>query len=84
MTSDSDIDAFVRAHAGSAYHPCGTARMGTDDLAVVDPDARVRGIDGLRVVDASIIPSIPNGNINAPCMMIGERIAHKILDRAPA
>ena len=79
VTSNEDIDNFVRANAGSAYHPCGTARMGTDELAVVDPEARVHGIEGLRVVDASIIPSITNGNINAPCMMIGERVAHMIL-----
>ncbi len=83
VQSDSDIDAYVRAHAGSAYHPCGTAKMGTDELAVVDPEARVYGIDRLRVVDASIMPTITNGNINAPTMMIGERIAHIILGRTP-
>ncbi|MEM1237228.1 MAG: choline dehydrogenase [Pseudomonadota bacterium] len=84
VKSNADIDDFVRANAGSAYHPCGTARMGTDEGAVVDPEARVRGIEGLRVVDASIIPSITNGNINAPCMMIGERVAHMILGRGSA
>ncbi|MEM6480085.1 MAG: choline dehydrogenase, partial [Pseudomonadota bacterium] len=67
VKSNDEIDAVVRAHAGSAYHPCGTARMGLDDGAVVDPEGRVHGIEGLRVVDASIIPSITNGNINAPC-----------------
>ncbi|MEM9350898.1 MAG: GMC oxidoreductase, partial [Pseudomonadota bacterium] len=83
VQTDADIDAFVRANSGSAYHPCGTARMGSDDGAVVDTEARLNGIDGLRVVDASIIPSIPNGNINAPCMMIGEKIAHNILGKRP-
>lgn len=82
VQTNEDIDTFVRANAGSAYHPCGTARMGTDHSAVVDTECRLNGIDGLRVVDASVIPSIPNGNINAPCMMIGERIAHAILGRA--
>lgn len=78
-TSDADIDALVRANANSAYHPCGTCRMGTDELAVVDPSLRVRGIDALRVADASIMPAITNGNINAPCMMIGEKAASLIL-----
>lgn len=82
-TSNADLDAYVRTHAGSAYHPCGTAKMGQGEMAVVDAQARVHGIDGLRVVDASIIPTIPNGNINAPCMMIGEKIAHEMLGRVP-
>lgn len=74
----ADIDAYVRQYSNSAYHPCGTARMGTDELAVCDPQARVHGIEGLRVADASIMPRITNGNINAPCMMIGEKVAHMI------
>ena len=79
VTSDADIDAFVRANANSAYHVCGTCRMGTDELAVVTPDLRVHGIDGLRVADASIMPSITNGNTNAPSLMIGEKGASMIL-----
>ena len=75
VKSDRDIDAYIRANANSAYHPCGTCRIGTDDMAVVDPELRVRGIDGLRVADASVMPTITNGNINAPCLMIGERAA---------
>lgn len=74
-TSDAELDAFVRAHAESAYHPCGTCRMGDDDQAVVDHAGRVHGIDNLRVVDASIFPHITNGNLNAPTIMLAERIA---------
>lgn len=78
VRSDAAIDAYVRANANSAYHPCGSCKMGVDDLAVVDPKLRVYGIEGLRVADASIMPAITNGNINAPCMMIGERAADLI------
>ena len=79
VTSDADIDAFVRANANSAYHVCGTCKMGQDEMAVVDPQLRVRGIDGLRVIDASIMPAITNGNTNAPSLMIGEKGASMIL-----
>ncbi len=75
VRSDVELDAYVRANANSAYHPCGSCRIGNDNLAVVDPELRVHGIDGLRVADASVMPSITNGNINAPCFMIGERAA---------
>ena len=78
VTSDSAIDAYVRQHANSAYHPCGTCKMGTDPMAVVDPELRVHGVDRLRVVDASIMPTITNGNLNAPTMMIGEKGADLI------
>jgi len=79
-TSDDDLDAFVRANANSAYHVCGTCKMGRDEMAVVAPDLRVHGIDGLRVIDASIMPSITNGNTNAPSLMIGEKGASMILE----
>lgn len=79
VTSDDDLDAFVRANANSAYHVCGTCRMGQDEMSVVAPDLRVHGIDGLRVIDASIMPSITNGNTNAPSLMIGEKGASMIL-----
>ncbi|MGI9390114.1 MAG: choline dehydrogenase [Boseongicola sp.] len=82
VTSDADLDAYVRANANSAYHPCGTAKMGADELAVVDVEGRIHGVDGLRIADASIMPTITNGNINAPVMMIGEKIAAHILGRA--
>lgn len=85
VRSDADLDAFVRRHAASAYHPCGTARMGNDrdDRAVVDLDLRLRGIEGLRVVDASVIPAIPSANINACVFMIAEKAADMILGHPP-
>ena len=82
VLSDCDLDDYVRANANSAYHPCGTARMGQDSLAVTDAEGRVYGIEGLRVADASLFPKIPNGNINAPSMMVGERIADLMLGRS--
>ena len=82
--SDDAIDAFVRDHAESAYHPCGTARMGAKDdpLAVVDAEAGVIGVDRLHVADSSIFPQITNGNLNAPSIMVGEKVADHILGRA--
>ena len=81
--SDARIDAFVAAHVESAYHPCGTCRMGADDdpMAVVDAECRVMGVSRLRVVDSSIFPRITNGNLNAPSMMVGEKAADHILGR---
>lgn len=83
--SDAELDAFVRAHADSAYHPCGTCRMGSSDNpdAVVDAEGRVLGVAGLRVVDASIMPSIVSGNLNAPTIMLAEKCADHILGQAP-
>jgi choline dehydrogenase len=85
VTSDDAIDAFVRDHAETAYHPSGTCKMGRrdDPTAVVDPETRVIGIDGLHVVDSSIMPRITNGNLNAPTIMIGEKAADMILDKPP-
>ena len=76
--SDADIDAMIRKTAATGYHPCSTCKMGRDDLAVVDPECRVRGLTGLRVVDSSIFPSITSGNLNAPTIMAGEKAADLI------
>jgi len=81
VQSDDQIDDFVRNFVESAYHPSCSCKMGTDDLAVVDPQTRVHGIKGLRVVDSSIFPTIPNGNLNAPTIMVAERAADMILAR---
>ncbi|MDT8328359.1 MAG: choline dehydrogenase, partial [Roseovarius sp.] len=85
VTSEADIDDFIRAHAESAYHPCGTCRMGRadDKYAVVDPEGRVIGVERLRVADSSIFPRITNGNLNAPSIMVGEKIADHVLGRRP-
>ena len=79
VTTDEQILDYVRRKANTIYHPCGTCRMGADDDAVVDPALRVRGITGLRIADASIMPRITSGNINATCLMIGEKSADLIL-----
>ena len=85
VTDDEAIDAFIREKVESAYHPCGTCRMGAPDdpFAVVDPETRVIGVEGLRVVDSSIMPAITTGNLNAPTIMLAEKAADHILGRAP-
>jgi choline dehydrogenase len=85
VQSDEELDAAIREHAESAYHPCGTCRMGRrdDPGAVVDPEARVIGVEGLRLADSSIFPRITNGNTNAPSIMVGEKAADHILGRDP-
>ncbi len=84
LQSDEELDGFIREHAESAYHPCGTCRMGAadDPMAVVDPETRVIGVEGLRVADSSIFPRITNGNLNGPSIMVGEKAADHILGRA--
>jgi len=72
---DADVDSYIRGHATSLWHPAGTARMGRDATAVVDPHLRVRGVEGLRVADASVMPMVPSGNTVAPAFMVGWRAA---------
>jgi len=83
VRSDAEIDAFIRERVQTAYHPSCSCKMGRDDdpLAVVDSQTRVIGLTGLRVVDASIMPSVTTGNLNAPTIMIAEKAADHILDR---
>ncbi len=85
VQTDAQIDAFIRDHAESAYHPCGTARMGRrdDPAAVVDPECRVIGVQGLRLADSSVFPRVTNGNLNGPSIMVGEKAADHILGRQP-
>jgi choline dehydrogenase len=84
IETDDEIIAFLREKSWTVFHQCGTCRMGQDADAVVDPRLRVRGVEGLRVADASIFPTIPTGNTNAPAIMVGERAADLIRQDARA
>ena len=83
IESDDEIDAFIRSAVESAYHPCGTCKMGSDSMSVVDSDCRLIDFDGLRIADSSIIPSIVSGNLNAPTIMLAEKAADIISDQEP-
>ena len=85
VQSDDELNDFIRDHVESAYHPCGTARMGRadDPHAVVDPECRVIGVEGLRVADSSVFPRITNGNLNGPSILVGEKASDHILGRTP-
>ncbi len=85
VQSDEELNAFIKEHVESAYHPCGTCKMGAadDPMAVVDPECRVIGVEGLRVADSSIFPRITNGNLNGPSIMTGEKAADHILGKTP-
>jgi len=75
VRDDAEIERAIRARADTVYHPAGSCRMGSDAGAVLDPELRVRGVEGLRVADCSVMPSLIGGNTNAPAIMIGERAA---------
>ena len=81
LTTDAQLDAFVRERAETAFHPSCSCKMGYDDMAVVDPQLKVRGIEGLRVADASIMPTVPGANTNATAIMIGEKAADLLRGR---
>ena len=83
LRTDAELDAFVRSHAETAYHPSCSNQMGNDDMCVVDGQGRVHGIEGLRIVDASIMPQVTTGNLNAPTIMIAEKMADAIRGHEP-
>ena len=80
LNDDKDIEQAIREDADTVYHPVGTCKMGNDEMAVVDSSLKVHGIDGLRVVDASIMPTLIGGNTNAPTNMIGEKASDIIIN----
>lgn len=84
VTDSADLRAYIRAAASTVWHPCGTCRMGADDASVVDPQLRVRGLDNLRIVDASVFPRLVNGNPNAAIMMVAEKASDLISGVIPA
>jgi choline dehydrogenase len=83
VRSEDDISEFIRATASTVHHPVGTCRMGSDDAAVVDPRLQIRGLEALRVADASIFPSIMGGNTNAPTVMVAEKAADLLRNLSP-
>jgi choline dehydrogenase len=82
-TTDAALAASVRAEAQTLWHPCGTCSMGSDHASVVDATLRVHGVDGLRVIDVSVMPTITRGHTHAPAVMIGEKGADLLLSRTP-
>ena len=78
--SDEEIEEYIRSKAETAYHPSCTLKMGVDDMAVVDDHLKIHGLQNIRVADASVMPEITSGNLNAPTLMIGERAADFILN----
>jgi choline dehydrogenase-like flavoprotein len=83
VRTDEELFAYGCANAKTDHHPVGTCKMGTDEMAVVDPDLRVRGLEGLRVCDSSIMPRVPSSNTNAPTIMVGEKGADIIRGLEP-
>jgi choline dehydrogenase len=82
VNSDQEMLEYIRDYGSTIFHPTSTCRMGQDDMAVVDERLRVRGLEGLRVADASVMPTVVSGNTNATCIMIGEKAADMILQDA--
>ena len=80
LRDDKEIADFIRNTAETLYHPTSTCKMGNDEMAVVDPELKVHGIKGLRVVDASVMPNVTRGNTNAPTIMIAEKASDLILN----
>jgi choline dehydrogenase len=83
VRTDAEIDAWIRRTAETIYHPVGTVRMGVDDKSPVDAELRVRGVEGLRVIDASVMPTLIGGNTNAPTIMIAEKLSDIIRGKPP-
>jgi choline dehydrogenase len=84
VQSDDELLAYAKQYGGTIFHPCSTCKMGIDPMAVVDDELRVHGLQGLRVADASIMPTLVSGNTNAACIMIGEKCADLVRERALA
>ena len=80
VPGDGDLDEYIRSSCSTLWHPAGTAKIGRDAMAVVDPQLRVYGVEGLRVADASVMPTVTSGNTVAACFMIGEKAADMILE----
>jgi choline dehydrogenase len=74
------LNEYIKSNAETAYHPCGTLKMGVDKMAVVDENLKIHGLQNIRVVDASVMPEIPSGNLNAPTLMIAEKASDAILN----
>ena len=73
LQSDDELNEYIRSKTETAYHPCGTCKMGVDEMSVVDENLKIYGLENIRVVDASVMPEIPSANLNAPTLMIAEK-----------
>ena len=79
VQNEEQLNEYIKSKAETAYHPCGTLKMGVDKMAVVDENLKIYGLQNIRVVDASVMPEIPSGNLNAPTLMIAEKASDAIL-----